>query len=71
MNIKALNVYLFIFSAFLICDTFHMLKMYCICSLSDVNGSFTGHRAANKRLLLTVQSQYKVITAFKHVKKFN
>lgn len=48
-----------------------MLKMYSICSVSNVSGSFTVHRAANKRLLLTVQSQYKALTAFEHVKIFN
>jgi len=36
-----------------------------------VSGSFTGHRAANKRLLSTVQPQYEVLTASEHVKMFN
>lgn len=72
MTIKAVNENIFRFSDFIICDTdFHMLKTYCVCSLSYVSGSFTVHRSANKRLLLTVQSQYKVLTAFKHVKMFN
>lgn len=72
MTIKAFNENLFRFSAFIICDiVFHMLEMYCIYSLSYMSGSFAAHRAANKRLLLTVQSQYKVLAAFKHVKMFN
>lgn len=72
MTIKALNENIVTFLAFIICDiVFYMLQTYCICSLSDVNGSLTVQRTANKRLLLTVQSKYKALTAFKHVKMFN
>lgn len=72
MAIKTFDENILRVSAFITRDiVFHMLEMYCVCSLSYASGSFAVHRAANKRLLLTVQSKYKVLTAFKRVKMFN